>query len=105
MQKRAFYRIKSKIKVRFNCSNTDYSGTATNLSENGMFISTKKMSFPFDSQFKIVLSHNEDFLYIPVKVVRITKSTDSYDGVGVAVIKPSKNYLELVARLGNTTKG
>ncbi|UCF87750.1 MAG: PilZ domain-containing protein, partial [Nitrospiraceae bacterium] len=38
IKKRAFKRFPSHINVRFNCGDTDYSGTITNISKGGMFI-------------------------------------------------------------------
>ncbi len=105
VQKRAFDRIHSNINVRFNCGNNDYSGIVTNLSGNGMFINTDRMLFPFHSQFNVVISFGEDFLHVPIKVVRITKLSDSCDGVGVSVMEPSQSYLEMVEQLKTALKG
>jgi len=74
VQRRAFERIHSDIRVRFYCCDNDYHGTVTNLSENGMFISMKKMLFPFDSKIEIVIPVENMLLRVPVRVIRMTKT-------------------------------
>jgi hypothetical protein len=101
-EKRAFQRIPAVID--FHCFNIDCFGTITNLSANGMFIRSKKMSFPFESQFEICIPFNEGELKVRVKVKRITKSTDYYDGIAVELVNPSKNYLEFITKLRSGDK-
>ncbi len=96
MQKRSFERIPASINVKFYCDNRDYSGTVKNLSENGMFISTQDMCFPFDTKFEVVIPLEEDVLNIPVKVSRITKTSDCYDGIAVELLSPPKDYLKFI---------
>ena len=97
LKKRAFERIPASLE--FHSLNVDYFGVVTDLSENGMFIKSQKISFPFNSQFEISLPLNEDLLNIPVKVTRVTKSKRFYDGIGVELLRPSRNYLSLVRKL------
>lgn len=99
MQRRTYKRIHSDIKVKFSCDNLDYSGTVNNLSENGMFISTYDMCFPFDSRFEVVLPLDEIIINIPVKVSRITKTNSSYDGIAVEILDPPEKYLEYISNL------
>jgi Tfp pilus assembly protein PilZ len=98
MQKRAFERIPAELQANFFCGNTMYSGTVTNLSENGMFIKTR-MCFPFNSKFEILIPLKEEVLKVPTKVSRIEKTEEFYDGMGVEVLGPCQNYLEFVNRL------
>ncbi len=93
---RDFGRVPSNIKVRFSCFHTDYTGTVTNVSENGMFIKTGKMSFPFDSTLEILIQLKQKVFKVPVKVSRMTKSKDHYDGLGVKLLKTPEEYLDLV---------
>jgi hypothetical protein len=102
IKKRAFKRFPSHINVRFNCGDTDYSGTITNISKCGMFIKTGRMSFPFESQFIVVMSLDGGLLHVRVKVIRITKSDDIYDGIGVALLNAPKEYISLVDSIGST---
>ena len=99
MQRRSYERISSDIKIKFSCDNMDYCGTIANLSESGMFITTHDMCFPFDSKFKVVIDFNGETLNIPVKVSRLTKTDNSYDGIAVQLLKPSDDYIELVKNL------
>ena len=101
MQKRSFERMPAKINVKFFCCESQYNGTIMNLSEGGMYISTDEMNFPFDSELDIIISMTSDILKIPVKVMRITKSSDSYDGLGVTVLKPSGHYIDFVNHCKN----
>jgi hypothetical protein len=99
MQKRAFERITSNIDVSFFCFDTDYKGTIINISENGIFISTDKVSFPFDPEFDVIIPDKKNMLTVPVRVRRVTKSGDNFDGIGAIVLNPSKQYLDFVRNL------
>jgi Tfp pilus assembly protein PilZ len=101
MQRRDFERVPANIKVRFFCCESHYDGTIMNLSEGGMFISTDEMSFPFDSEIDIIIPLNEDILKVPVKVMRMTKSSDLYDGLGVKVLQHSEHYKDFVTTCRN----
>lgn len=98
MEQRAFQRIPSSIKTRFYCNNTDYTGTITDISENGMFISTDKVSFPFESELEIFIRQKALLIKVPVKICRLTKSDDVFDGMGVKVIHPVPDYLTFVQK-------
>ena len=99
MQRRNYKRIPSDIKVKFSCDNLDYCGTVNNLSENGMYISTYDMCFPFDTRFDVVLPLNEIIISVPVKVSRITKTNGSYDGIAVEILEAPGKYLEYINNL------
>jgi len=96
MQRRASERIQSNFTVRFSCCNCDYEGTVMNISEQGMFISTNRMNFPFDSDLEILVDTGSEILKVPVTVTRINKSRDYYDCLGVKIQAPSQNYLRFV---------
>lgn len=97
MKKRAFERVPVHLESR--CFDIDNFGTVTDLSENGMFISSKKISFPLDSQFEVSVNLNTEHLNLPVQVRRITKTNGYYDGIGVELLNCSSDYLKLVNRL------
>ncbi|NOZ67922.1 MAG: PilZ domain-containing protein [Deferribacteres bacterium] len=97
MQRRSSERVSVNINVRFCCEDRGYSGTVRNLSENGMFISTRDMRFPFDTNFKVLIPVEDYVLTVPVKVSRITKTSDSYDGIAVELLNPpTKDYLKFI---------
>ena len=102
LKRRAFERIPASLE--FHSLNVNYFGVVTDISENGMFIRSQKISFPFKSQFEILIPLNERMLNIPVKVTRLTKSKDFYDGIGVELLKPTRNYLNLVKKLRSAYK-
>lgn len=97
LEKRAFERIPAH--VDFHCFNIDCFGTITNLSANGMFIRSQKMRFPFETQFEILIPLKGEELRVCARVRRITRSRSYYDGIGVELVNPSKNYLEFISRL------
>ncbi len=97
MEKRVFKRIPASIE--FNCNNIDRYGTITNLSANGMFIKSQKISFPLDSQLNVFIALKDDVLNLRVKIKRITKLNGYYDGLGVKILNLPKKYLELLIKL------
>ena len=97
LEKRAFQRLPAVIE--FHCFNIYCYGTITNLSAKGMFIKSKHMSFPFESQFEICIPFNKSELKVAVKVNRITKSDSYYDGIAVELVNPSQKYLEFITGL------
>jgi hypothetical protein len=103
-EKRFYSRAPSKIKARFYCNDTDYSGIIMNISEDGMFISTGKVAFPFESNLVIFIRRKEMLLKVPVKVCRLTKTENVFDGMGVKVIDPDPDYLRFVRSLRYTKK-
>lgn len=70
-----------------------------NLSEHGMFITTNRMNFPFESELEILVNTGREILKVPVKVMRIKKSRDYYDSLGVKIPAPSQNYMGFVKSL------
>lgn len=102
MKKRAFERIPVNLELR--CFNIDYFGTATNVSENGIFIRSKKIRFPLDSRFVISFHLREETLKVPVKISRITKSNGYYDGIGVELLRSPSNYVKLINRLRDLSR-
>jgi hypothetical protein len=97
MEKRTFKRIPANLE--FHCFNTDYFGIVTNLSEKGLFIKSKNISFPLVLQFEISIPVKDETLNVLVKINRITKSNGYYDGIGVELLKQPHNYLKFINRL------
>ncbi|KPK33953.1 MAG: hypothetical protein AMK70_08805 [Nitrospira bacterium SG8_35_1] len=102
MDRRTHERLPVNLKVEFYCNHREYFGTIINLSEEGMYITTNEMCFPFDSEFEVSLPLSEDMVNIHVKVKRITKSGECYDGIGVALVEPSEKYMDYVSSLKST---
>jgi len=102
MEKRAFQRLPVNLQSRLFYGNMVYTGIVTNLSESGMFISTK-MSFPADYVFIAVILLDTQTLSIPIKITRSVKaaeqSTRAEDcGIGVKILNPSMEYLDFVGK-------
>ena len=99
MQRRISESTDAIIKLSFCCCQIDYSGTITNISENGMLIHIDKICFPFDLYFEILIPLWKKTINIHVDVVRITQSPDDYDCIGVRVLNPDQNYIKFVDSL------
>lgn len=99
MQKRAFERIHTNVPANFIYGDTIHTGTVTNISENGMYINTRTC-FPFKSEFDVLIPFKKDVLNVPVKVSRLIKKGDNYDGMGLELLKQPQNYLEFLSSLG-----
>jgi hypothetical protein len=97
LEKRTFERIPAAID--FHCFNISSFGTITNLSANGMFIRSQKMSFPFSAYFEICIPVKEDELRVCARVNRITKTNGYYDGIAVELVNPSQKYFEFISKL------
>jgi len=102
MEKRTFQRLPVKLQSRLFYGNLVYTGMITNLSENGMFISTK-MSFPVNSVFIAILLLNTHTISVPIRIRRSTREADQstgseVSGLGVGLINPSREYLDFVSK-------
>jgi hypothetical protein len=103
VQKRAFERIPVSLEGRFFCGNTIYSGVITDVSENGIFISTR-MCFPYNSIFELMIPIGEKVLKVPVRVSRMAKTDEFYSGMGVKILGKVPDYLEFVRELKSNYK-
>ena len=95
MHKRAFERIHVNIEAKFSCCHEDYTGIINNISESGMFV-LADMNFPFNPQVKIHIQQKERILSVDVKIVRVAKTKNFYNGMGVEVVQPTEEYLKFV---------
>ncbi len=75
-----------------------YYGTVTNLSEKGMFISTK-VSFPLEPQLRILMPLNKKFIRLPALIRSFGRSNNRFNGIGVELLGPPGDYLEFVNSL------
>jgi hypothetical protein len=98
MDKRTFKRIPANIKVKFFSGTTVHNGTITNLSEKGMFISTE-VSFPLKPQLEVLIPLKKELLKVPVEIRSFGMSDDMYSGIGVQLLKQSRNYLTFIDSL------
>jgi hypothetical protein len=96
-EKRAFQRIPATID--FSCCKISCFGTITNLSVNGMFITSNNINFPFESQFEICIPLKNELLDVRVRIKRFTKSSGYYDGIGVELVNPPRKYMDLMSKL------
>jgi hypothetical protein len=99
LEKRAHTRIASTLRVEFDCSNTICCCTATNLSEKGMLLKTSDILFPMDTHFEIYIHLKGKVLEVPVKVNRIVKTDNTYDGIGIELMDSPPAYVEFINNL------
>jgi len=96
---RTFDRIPVIIDVEINYDKKVYKGTLMNLSENGMFIRTNNMPSPLHSRIEISIPMNEEVISVSGKLVREENIRGYYNGIGVEVLNPSKNYIDFIYSL------
>lgn len=101
MEKRTFERLPVNLQLRLFYGNMVYTGIVNNLSENGMFISTK-VSFPVDSVFIAIILLDTHTISIPIKIRRTVREVDQLtgneiSGLGVSLLNPSREYLDFVS--------
>ncbi len=99
VERRSNARWPSNLSTCFSCCNIDYSGTVTNISETGMFITTRNMCYPDNAQFELQLDIQNKLLILPVRMCRLIISPDLEDGMGVEIINPPQSYLLSLEKL------
>ena len=107
-EKRAHQRFHSEVETRLFFGNTFYTAQVTNLSDGGLFVSTR-VNFPVDSVFVTVLLLNQHTLNILSKVKRVVKpenhgSPKKNFGMGLELINPAEDYISYV-RSYKTSEG
>ncbi|MHA2128244.1 MAG: PilZ domain-containing protein [Promethearchaeota archaeon] len=102
MEKRNSNRIPENLKVAFPCCNKLYSGTVTELSENGMLIYSE-VNLPIKSRFDILMSIKKEIIKIPAVFVRLEKEGRHYKGMAVRLLNPPEKYLEFVLDLDRSS--
>ena len=98
MKKRAFERIQKSIFVKFFSGKSEYSGIIMNLSEKGMFISTK-VTFPLKPKLEVLIPLKEEILKVHGKIKSFGKAGKIYNGIGVELVNPTQNYLNFISNL------
>ncbi len=93
MEKRALERITVNVQADFFYGDTMYTGKVKNISKKGMYIKTD-MCPPSDSKIEILLPFMEEVLKVRVKVLRLEKTGETYNGMGVKVMDSSNGYVD-----------
>ncbi len=98
MEKRAYKRIPIHIYISFFCGDSYHNGLMTNISENGIyFISGADLSSGLNIDVSIPLK--EDSLKIPVKIIRVKKTGNLYNGFSAEISSPFQDYEKFVQSL------
>ncbi len=99
MERRAYQRTPTYLYARYFYGNLSYTGIITNLSENGMYIKTRKC-LPVISKSKVLIPLIDDVLKVPVEIKRVIRMDNGMcKGMGIELLDRSQNYLELVGSL------
>ena len=97
-ESRSCTRIQTDIDARFFFGNLFYSGKVLNLSDSGMFISTKRF-LPSDAMFVVIIRLENELLKVIAKVKRIASTAGNSAGMGVELLSPSRSYLDFVGKM------
>ncbi len=98
MEKRTHDRLPTNQEIILSSDDLLRFGILTNCSEKGMYIKTM-ISFPLDTIQEILIPLKEETLRVAVKVVRIAKKGNLYDGLGVKLLNTPDNYLKFLIKL------
>lgn len=99
MARRINLRIPILIGVEFYCGKKACSGTVTNLSEYGMFITSDAECFPEGSEVKISMPLKNEILTLPGMLIRSVKMEGDRTGIGVELLDPPRKYLDFIENL------
>ena len=99
MSKRISLRIPVRINVEYSSGKNNYTGTITNLSENGMFLKTNGEDFPMGSEFEISIPSKKKNLNVSAKLIRSVKIDNGNRGIGVHILNTPKAYIDFVENL------
>lgn len=94
-ERRAFERIPTSLPINVLLGIVHHHGFALNLSENGMYIKTG-MPLAAGLSFDVLLPSRED-VKVPVRVSRIARSNDFYNGCGVVLLDQPRKYLDILS--------
>jgi Tfp pilus assembly protein PilZ len=97
-ERRSSERIQTNMYARFFFGNMFYSGTVLNVSDSGMFISTKRF-LPADAIFVVIIRLENELLKVIANVNRIALTSGNTAGIGVTLLSPSRSYLDLVGKI------
>ncbi len=96
--RRTCERIRTNMYARFFYGNLFYSGSILNVSDSGMFISTKRI-LPVDAIFVVIIRLEHELLKVIARVNRITSTSGNTTGIGVTLLSPSRSYLDLIGKI------
>ncbi len=99
MNARSSWRIPIRLNVKLTIRDKVYTGTATNISESGMFISTDETGFSKDSLFDISIPVKEGELHVPGRLIRSAKINSGSEGIGIKLSEQPQGYLDFIENL------
>lgn len=101
MEKRSCERIDANIEVRFSYGYIFYNGIIVNMSQRGLFIRTKNR-LPDNSVLLIFFRLGNDLLKLLARVKHLEKSNKKYEGMGIELLNPQKEYFQFLESMKPT---
>ncbi|MBI4844336.1 MAG: PilZ domain-containing protein [Nitrospirae bacterium] len=100
---RAFERVAVKLPARLTHNDTPYPGVVTNISENGIFISTR-LNVPEGTLLEVDMALNDKVFIARFNVIRRAESHEfteynELNGLGCEIINRSSCYEEYIRGL------
>ena len=99
MARRATWRIPIRLNVKLNAGGTVCSGTVTNLSEKGMFISIEDSCLAEGTNCEITIFLEDKMLHLQGKLVRLAEVKGRLEGIGVELTESPQGYQDFVENL------
>jgi len=101
MGKREFERFETRLQISLVYGNQVYSGTVTNLSESGMFITTKRR-LPVDTMLSIRIPYLTSLIQVPVRIRRAVSPVNTRNagesGVALNILRSSRDYRDFLGK-------
>ncbi len=103
MEKRTYKRIPIHLMVTVFNGGFIHEGLMINISEGGIyFISRATLSSGLNIQ--IAIPFRQDFLKVPLKIKRIERTYNEYDGFAAELLKSSQDYIKFVRNRNSQLK-
>jgi len=102
MEKRTDQRIPVSVEIRFFHGRMFYSGTLSDISKKGMFISTVEC-IPPDFRTVIIIPYKDDLLTVNSRVSRLRQNSGCFTGMGIEILHSKNRYLEFIDSLTAVT--
>lgn len=103
MWRREFDRLPVKMNVKYVNGTTEHMGTLLNLSEKGMFISSR-VHLPMKPQINVFIPVGNDTLRVTARIRSFGVGQNYCRGLGVEIIKPPQKYIDFISVLRTAAK-
>lgn len=98
VQRRLSERLPVDVEVKYFNGNIFYSGSIKNVSENGMYIKTRRC-LPSESIFAIIIRTHNKLFNVLAKVKWLINISDQHCGMGVEILNPPLELMESICNM------